>query len=182
MTREQLEKHLGRLMVLRGVPAGTDSHWEALQDMPEDVFAAAVGYALKSREWFPVPAELRMDADQVRRDVRPMAPEEPRDVPLEQPFTVTVPHVGTVVAIAREWRYYCDICSDGAWDSRWCGARTPATKPWQGDGDCGRHATHEPHEFVSRCACRDTNPALVRKRENQRAYAEKPAEKRYGRG
>ena len=163
-----------RLSVLRGVPEGIDVYAEALGDIPADVFEAAVGHALKTRAWFPTPAELRLDADVVARQVRPVEPAEDRSTPLAAPFTITVPEVGTVVSITREWKYYCETCADSGWASRWCGDAHHRATAWQQQLHCGRSEGHLPHEWIERCPCYQTNPALVRRREAQRQYAAKP--------
>lgn len=174
MTRAWFDGQMARLTALKGSAADIDSHWEALSDLPGDVFAAAVGHALRTREWFPVPAELRADADHVAVRVRVAVPDEARDVPLEQPFTITVPAAGKVVSVTREWKYYDERCNDTGWASWWCGERPAGRQPWMLDGRCERRGEHGGHEWVGRCMCWDSNPALVRKREAQRKYAEEP--------
>ena len=177
MTREFFDRQMTRLAVLRFPPADIESHWDALQDIPADVFTAAVSHALKTRRDFPVPAELRADADYVAWSVRPAleADAATRETTLEQPFTVTIPEVGTVVSITREWLYYDDHCSDTGWVSCWCGASDePNRKSWFEVSRCSKRSEHPPHEWVQRCACWETNPALVRKREAQRKYAVSP--------
>ena len=181
MTRHWFDQQMARLSGLRFAPAETDTHWEALQDVPGSVLEVAVGRAAKTRSEFPTPVELRQDADQVAHFARPVEPAEDRSTPLEQPFTITVPEVGKVVSITREWSYYCETCSDAGWESMWCGypavtlkngeIRTLA-KPWQAQRICDRRGPHMPHEWVQKCACSDTNPALVRKRDAMQKFAE----------
>lgn len=60
----------------------------------------------------------------------------------------------------QEWRDYCDRCRDTGWWSLQC----PAVS-------CGRDFDHAPHEFVQRCACWDSNPALLRTRQRQAQQA-----------
>lgn len=167
--REQMT----RLMGLKFAPADLTTHWEALSDIPEPVLAAAVSRAQRSRVDFPTPIELRQDADAVKHHAQPVAPEEDRGVALERPFTIDVPEAGRVFSVSREWRYYCDTCSDAGWSSSWCGDRTMA-KPWHSSQHCGRRMEHMPHEWAHKCVCYDTNPALVRKRQAAATYAEKP--------
>lgn len=175
---------MDRLAGLRFRPADLTTHWEALRDLPDAVLEAAVTRAQRSRVEFPTPVELRQDADAVAHHARPVEPPEDRSTPLAQPFSITVPEAGTVVSITREWRYYCEDCSDGGWVSRWCGdpvvtlkdgeTRTLA-KPWQEQRVCDRRGEHFPHEWVERCPCFDTNPELVRKRKLAQKFAEKAA-------
>lgn len=174
MTREFFDDQMARLAVLRFPPADMDAHYGALRDIPADVLDAAVSHALKTRRDFPVPAELRADADHVAPSVRPVIAddEEPRDVPLAQPFTITVPEVGTLISVTREWKYYDERCSDIGWASWWCGEGS--RYPWMPKAKCGRRGEHDPHEWVDHCACYETNPALVRKREAQRKYSDNP--------
>lgn len=174
---------MSRLLGLKFAPADLTTHWEALSDVPVSVLEAAVTRAQKTRVDFPTPVELRTDADAVAHMVRASAPAEDRATALPEPFTIQVPQAGTVVSVTREWRYYCEQCSDSGWYSLWCGARAVAiseqatreiAKPWQESRPCDRRGEHGAHEWVSRCACYDTNPALVRKREAAQKYAEKP--------
>ena len=174
MTFAAFEHQMGRLSGLRFRPAELQTHWEALKDIPDAVLEAAVTRAQRSRVEFPTPVELRQDADQVAFHAAPLEPAEDRSVPLTEPFTITVPEVGTVVSVTREWRYYCETCSDGGWESIWCGEITNGRKPWQALRHCDRSGAHAHHEWVRKCACYDTNQALVRKREAAQKYAEKP--------
>lgn len=174
MTRTLFDAQMGRLSGLRFVPADTETHWEALRQLPDVVLEAAVTRAQRTRVEFPTPVELRQDADQVAHHAQPVEPAEDRSKPLAQPFTITVPEVGTVVSVTREWRYYCDTCSDGGWDTVWCGEPGPTTKPWHQRVTCERRNVHSPHEWARRCVCYDTNPALVRRRAAAQKYAEKP--------
>ena len=48
-----------RLSGLKFAPAEYDTHWEALQDMPNDAFETAVSVAQQVCEDFPSPAKLR---------------------------------------------------------------------------------------------------------------------------
>lgn len=180
MTLDFFTAQMDRLSGLKFKPLNLVTHWEALQDVPDDVLEAAVTRAQKARDDFPTPLELRTDADAVAHYVAVLEPPEDRAVALEVPFTVTVPEVGTVVSIQREWKYYCEGCSDSGWESVWCGERTvpmkdapprEIAKPWQVSIRCERRSEHGAHEWVRRCACWETNPALVRKRAAIQKYA-----------
>lgn len=184
MTPDFFERQIERLKPLgEASDEFKDTYWGALRDIPPDVFEAAVTHALKTRVWFPKPAELRRDADHVAVTVRPVPAVEQRATELAQPFTITIPQIGSVVSVQREWKYYCDKCHDGGWESVWCGSRAVVlredtlfelAKPWQESMRCDRRNEHGTHEWVRRCSCWETNPALVRKRESQRKYAETP--------
>lgn len=171
MTLEFFTAQMDRLRGLRFRPDDLTTHWEALHTLPEAVVEAAVGWAARTRTDFPAPIELREDAD------RAMPPRvdgelEDRAVPLAQPHTITVPQTGTIVSITREWVYYCAHCSDTGWRAWWCGPRsTPDRVPWIADAWCERRRAHGAHEWSARCACAESNPALVRKRAAQERYA-----------
>ena len=168
MTETFFNEQMSRLIGLRFVPGDMTTHWEALHDLPEEVLATAVGLAGRTRVDFPTPYQLRQDADLGRTAT--VAPEPDRTVPLDEPFTVTIPHTQSTVRITREWTYCCDDCSDGGWRSLWCG--DPAQKkPWHLDRACDIPRSHPPHEWVEPCACYATNPALLRKRAAQQQYA-----------
>ena len=168
-----------RLMGLRFAPADLQTHWEALSDVPGGILAEAVSRAQKTRAEFPSPVELRQDCDAVAHLARPVVEDEDRGVALAKPFTITVPGVGTVVSITREWNYYCDHCEDTGMRSMWCGEFVEhVTKPWQMRMACERTKEHMPHEFVARCGCWDTNTALIRKRERMQKFADASQQKK----
>src|SRR5688572_12829409 len=108
MTREFMDVQLGRLVILRGMPGDTDGYFSALSDLPDDVFASGIDQALKTRTWFPVPAELRVDCDVVRSRTRP--PEnEPQYRELKTPRvfewqSTFDPSVKLRIPITRDWR------------------------------------------------------------------------------
>ena len=169
-----LRTQLQRLTVLPFAPEDIQEHLKALADMPEPVLRAAVDHALKTRARFPVPAELRADADRVAPVVPALdVPWPSQEQPVPQPFQIVVPHVGTVISVTRAWGYHCDRCRDIGWASWWCGAERPM--PWMDLARCGRREGHGDHEWVQHCACYDSNPALLRRRASQRKYAEKSA-------
>jgi hypothetical protein len=165
-------EQMARLMGLKFAPADMLTHWEALQDIPDDILGAAVSRAQKTRVEFPTPAELREDCDAVAHTVRPPAPEPDRGSDLEQPVTLGMLPDGRPVTAQRLWVYYHPECGDTGSESLWCGAPGPHTKPWQTVQDCGRRRPHDGHEWVRPCACAESNPALIRKRENQQKFAD----------
>src|SRR3990167_774167 len=176
--RAAFDAQLKRLLGLRFVPASLDTHWEALQDVPLVVLSAAVSRAQKIRSDFPTPHELRQDADQVAHLAQVRAPAEDRAVPLDAAVEIPFPEAAAVLRIRETWNYYCETCSDSGWASVWCGPFTAQRKPWQEPRVCDRRGEHGSHEWVRRCPCWETNPALVRKRDAQRKYAEQKARDR----
>lgn len=171
--RQRFDAQMRRLIGLKFVPASLDTHWEALQDVPLAVLTAAVTRAQKTRAEFPTPVELREDADQVAHLVSATSEEEPRGVRLAEPVTMAVPQAAAVLVMQQSWEYYDSVCSDTGWRVFWCGPFELSRKPWQEPRLCERRREHGAHEWVDRCACFDTNPALIRRRESQRKYAEK---------
>lgn len=168
MTREFMDAQLGRLVSLRGMPGDTDEYFGVLVDIPDDVFSAAVSQALRSRTWFPVPAELRADCDAVKAHVRPIVADEPLHRDLETAVTVEIrnplPGGKSIwVKVVREWSHDCETCGDTGWSIRQC----PETH-------CGRRFNHSPHTFAERCACIEWNPTIRRRKEAQVKYHTKP--------
>jgi len=165
-----------RLSGLKFTPGDFDTHWEALQDIPEAVLEAAVTRAQRTRVEFPTPVELRQDADLVAHLVRPPVVEDEaaRTTPLAEPFEIQYPQAAAVIPVRDRWRYDCEVCSDSGWQSVWCGPFTAQRKPWQEPRTCDRRGEHGSHEWVRTCACVATNPTLIRKREAARKYAERP--------
>jgi hypothetical protein len=96
--------------------------------------------------------------------------DEDRSIPLVKPVTIEAPHLTKPLTITREWTYYCERCSDTGWASFWCGDMTHK-KPWQGIGKCQRSEEHSAHEYVAHCACWDSNPAVLKKRERNSQQA-----------
>lgn len=177
MIRADFDRQMTRLLGLRFAPVDLVTHWEGLRDLPAEALERAVSRAQTTRIDFPTPAELRQDADLSR--VRETEPSEDRAMVLELPFEVVVPGAGTVVSVTREWRYYDERCADTGWASWWCGEASHVRRaPWSEAQPCERRGDHEAHEWVGQCACWASNPALVRKREAQRAYAEAPVDNR----
>ena len=168
MTETFFNQQMSRLIGLRFVPGDMTTHWEALQDLPEDVLSRAVAHAGRTRVDFPTPYQLRQDADM--SGTATFVSESDRSVVLDQPFSLGIPQTQSSVRITREWTYYCEHCSDGGWRSWWCG--DPAQqKPWIGKQTCNTSREHANHEWVEHCVCYTSNPALVRKRTAQQQYA-----------
>ena len=177
MTPVFFQQQMARLGGLRFRPADLVTHWEGLRELPDAALEAAISRAIKTRVEFPTPYELRQDADQVAGQVRRVEVEtEERAIPLPAPHVIPFPQAGKTIRVEAEWKYYCGACSDSGWESVWCGDITnPARHPWQDPRTCERRGAHGDHEWVRPCRCWESNPALIRKRENQRKYAEKGA-------
>ena len=159
-----------RMSGLRYVPADMCTHWEGLQDLPEAALEAAVTRAIRTRVDFPVPRELREDADASAYGGADTAQDD-RSEAIE-PLGIPVPQAGVVLPVTRLWRYFCEECSDMGWRSWWCGAAGPTRKPWHEDRDCGRRRPHEPHEWVENCPCVETNPDIVRRKAREKKFTE----------
>src|SRR5262245_11395510 len=87
------QAQLRRLLVLRNAPDSISEWLVALADIPDDVLARAVGHALRTRVYFPMPAELRADADAAA--LAPVvAPDADRSRALPQPVDVALPIEG----------------------------------------------------------------------------------------
>lgn len=175
MTRHVFDVQIGRLIVLKGWPDDVEEYWAALSDVPPDVFSAAVDHALKTRTWFPVPAELRADCDAVKARVRPQESVYPDAEDLPEPRVMEIPNpLGGPplrVTLTREWKHDCWGCFDTGWASRWCGPAEQA-RPWQTSTHCGRRREHAAHEFVERCACLEWNPTIRRRKEAGAKYSQ----------
>ena len=179
VTRDAFDVQLGRLIVLRGWPDSADEHFKALRDIPEPVFTAAVDLALRTRAWFPVPAELRADADIVARSLAtPMEPEPepPAGEAMERFIANPFGGDGITVTVHREWRHDCDRCADTGRASRWCGDRTaPQRKPWYEIRTCDHRGEHGAHEWVETCVCVEWNPTIKRRNASQQqSYSKAP--------
>jgi hypothetical protein len=166
MTQAVFESQMDRLAGLKFPPANLVTHWEALSALPAELLDAAIERAQRECNEFPSPSELLSFADQIRRSA-PIPQEPDRGVELIAPVVIgVIPQTGTVIKAKREWRYYCEDCSDSGWRSIWCGDQTYA-KPWQERGVCGRHGDHGAHEFVVPCPCASSNPDIRRRKERQ---------------
>ncbi len=165
MTRLEFDDEMGRLGLLRNPPAELETFWDLFQSVPAPELRAGISHAVRTRTFFPVPAELFEDCDTARpqrtwTDTERMPSGPQRTERIENPFG----GAPLVVTVHREWAYYCQRCSDSGWVSQWCGG--PAPKPWQFTTTCARPRKHDPHEWVERCACVPTNPAIQRRRDS----------------
>lgn len=170
MTRQHFDIQLGRLIVLRNWPDDVTEWWNALREIDPAVFEAACAQALKTRTFFPMPAELRSDCDAVKSHVRRDDPEsgplfsdleEARTVEICNPFDSENP---IRLKVVRVWRHDCETCGDTGWSSRQCP-----------EASCGRRFEHDPHEFVEPCVCLEWNPTIRRRKEAAVKYHQKPA-------
>ncbi len=176
VTRADFDLSIARLSLLRGAPDDADGHFSALSDIPADVFDRAVTHAVRTRTFFPVPAELRVDADSV--SARPMPEPKPQYVRpataekrfIRNPFT----KVDHVVYVDRELEYDCENCNDTGVESFFCGKLGERRNDWVERRTCDRRHPHASHEWMARCGCWEFNPTLKRRREAQRVkYSEK---------
>lgn len=177
MTLNAFEAQMDRLAGLKFPPSNLLTHWEALKDLPMDVLEAAVTLAQRTRVDFPTPVELRRDADQAmpqRLDVAVLD----RTEELPEPVDLgTLPTGKTLPPATRIWHYYCEICNDSGRQSFWCGAGR--RQPWLVIQECGAFnckkikAGHPEygHEWVQACPCAGSNPAVLRRREQDAKYA-----------
>ncbi len=171
LTRKTFADGMTLMNGLKYAPTNWGGHWAVFEGrVPLEVFRKGIQRALMTRTDFPSPAELLQDCDAVKHLAQPARQEEDRGTDLAEPKVYEVPH-HKPISVTREWKYYCERCSDGGWASWWCGNTAPARSPWSAPSDCGKRADHSPHEWVGKCACYDSNPALIRKRENQGKFA-----------
>ena len=171
--RDQMRRLLG----LKFGPADMTTHWEALQDVPIDVLAEAVSRAQKTRSEFPSPAELRQDCDAVAHLVRHVEDED-RGEDLPAPVGLGTLPDGTPIVARRLWRFYHEDCTDSGMESCWCGERGPYTPPWLTSMACERRKEHLPHEWVRKCTCWESNPALIASRERMQKYAAQKSDRK----
>lgn len=181
MTPGVFQSQIERLRPLRFCPADFSAHWEALQDIPDELFTAAVSHAQRTRVEFPTPAELRADTDAVaRRNARPQAVHPTsRLVPIEgtKPVTIQNPFGGApiTVQIAHEPDYDCTECDDTGMVKYWCGESQSTRWPWLYRRHCGRSQTHGDHDWAGPCPCVSTNPTIQRRKAAQASrYAQAP--------
>jgi len=168
MTVQAFKAHMSRLDGLKFAPATMDTHWEALSDLTPEELDAAIGRAVRECEDYPAPKMLRAFVDAYRRDL-PVPPEDlSRETPAE-PRTIVTPY-GDQHTFNREWKYFCEDCSDTGRRSYWCGDAKSTRMPWLTVARCHtinceklRRGGYE-HEWVDRCPCADTNPDVLRKK------------------
>ncbi len=167
MTRDEFNRAMMPLSVLRGKPDDMDPFWEVFQHADAESFRRGCRHALKTRTFFPVPAELfadcEMTAPRLAWETAPAPPSSDaiRTEHLANPFGGK----GITITVQRDWKYYCEDCSDSGQRALWCGESGPTRKPWHGGAFCGRTHDHAGHEWVNRCACWAGNPSLIRSRE-----------------
>jgi hypothetical protein len=157
-----------RLMGLKFAPTELTTHWEALRDLTPVELDVAVARAAKECLEFPAPRMLRMFVEEWR--VRQPIPDEDlsREVPVD-PRTITTPD-GHHYTFTREWKYFCDECSDTGRRSYWCGDGPAERMPWLSVARC--HAVNceklrrggYGHEWVNDCPCAATNPDVLRRK------------------
>lgn len=170
MTRQHFDLHVNRLAVLRNIPDAIDEWWIACQSVDPAVFEAACAHALKSRTFFPVPAELLADCDAVKALAKPIRPEAPQytERDLEHAPTVEIKNpfggASIFVKLVRDWHHDCDVCMDTGWAFRECP-----------ESHCGRRKEHGAHAFVERCQCIEWNPTIRRRKEAGLKYAAEKA-------
>jgi hypothetical protein len=169
MTRKTFDAHLKRLAVLPFPPPTTDTHWDTMQNVPEDVLSAAVTEAAAMFDAFPTPRQLLACVAAVRRRMAQGGLTPDQSTPLPDTIYFDVPNYGRL-PIKREWKYHCEDCSDSGWRTYNCGAVT-RPKPDTIGVACERTIDHAPHEWVGRCACAESNPEVIRKRERMAAMA-----------
>ena len=69
----------------------------------------------------------------------------------------------------RWWPVYCDECRDAGWAENQC----------DGTQQCGMPScavTNYAHHYVKKCDCWETNPVLIRARDQAKRYAVAPAQ------
>lgn len=169
MTRQHFDIQLGRLIVLRNWPDDVSEWWTACRTVDPAVFEAACDHALKSRTFFPLPAELLVDCDVVKHHVKPAESPYPNIEELATPKVLEIPNPfdgcrPLRITLTREWKHDCDQCADTGWASRQC----PEIR-------CGRRKEHSAHEFVEPCVCLDWNPTIRRRKEAAMKYAAEKA-------
>jgi hypothetical protein len=175
VTRESCVTAINKLRVLRGGPDSLDKlevYIEAFQHASAEDFERGCQRAVKTRTFFPTPAELFADCET-------SAPRETWVAdPLIKDVDAQIVHIpnpfggkGLTLRVSKVWDYHCDDCDDIGQVSFWCGDAGPTKKPWQLVVPCGKRQEHTPHEYVTRCSCWERNPALIRKRAAQAQHA-----------
>jgi len=161
----EFRAQMKRLIGLRFFPADLTTHWEVLRDCPHDLLVRAVTKAQTACTDFPTPQELL----HLARSGEVVTPEADRSRSV-MPFVITHPSLPVRIPVTREWEYYCDECHDAGRRSYWCGPDSPARRPWIEQRHCERadaswkaHNGMCGHEWVQRCECADTNPAVLRR-------------------
>ena len=181
MTSAVFASQMERLRPLRFGPSDFGSHWEALRDIPDELFTAAVSHALRTRAEFPAPAELRADTDVVarrngnRQAVHPTS----RAVPIEGgiPVEIKSPFGGPSITlhVTETIRHDCDDCDDTGKVLFWCGDDASARWPWMYRRRCERRNPHGDHDWAAECPCVPTNATIqLRKAAQQQRFSQEP--------
>jgi hypothetical protein len=172
------------LSSLRGMPdeMGLGGYFAALSDIPDDIMRRAIGHALRTRSFFPTPAEIRLDCDAVSQRERAQASTAETyyfEREAERPgYTAEIrnpfggPHV--TVKVVDGWRDECDECRDTGQAMAWCGAEPSIRAPWLPVQRCSRRAPHYEHEWAYACPCVPTNRTIQRKKDAMQRYAKEP--------
>lgn len=172
MTLAFFKDEMARMNGLRFVPSSLDTHWEGLSELPDDVLHRAVGRAVRTRDEFPTPRQLREDADAVGAPIRP---EEDRSVPLPEPVDLGALPTGYRIRATHDWTYTCDDCNDSGVRSFWCGREPSERYPWMSVAECALpncRKTKYAHEWATACHCAEYNPVVKARKERNAHYAE----------
>lgn len=178
MLREWFDEQMHRMSDLKSAPSRMDAHYEALQDIPTDVLMQGITHALKTRPWFPTPAELRADCDAAMRRVPAPVGSRRKFVDVANARTVEIlnPFGGPPITLylTRDWHHDCTNCEDYGYAARWCGETGHSRYPWMELGRCQRPDEHASHEWVEPCHCIETNPTIQRRKAAQVRYSHAP--------
>lgn len=172
MSRIEVLEAMKPLRVLRGGPSTAedlDVYVEQFQHADLETFQRGCARALKTRSFFPTPAELFSDCEHMApretwKAERPTGPT--KLVYLPNPFGGE----GIRIRVSEDSGHKCDECSDTGWSSAWCGER-PNRQTWLRTVACGREDAHLSHEWVCPCGCWHTNPRLIAKRARTAQHA-----------
>lgn len=169
MTQVAFEHSMRRLTGLKFAPVVMTTHYEALRDLTDVELDAAITRAARECDEFPSPKMLRMFVDEYRGQLPVPDEDLTREKPAE-PRTITTPY-GETYTFNREWRYYCEECSDTGRRSYMCGDGPSSRYPWLTVVRCQtphcektRRGMVYEHEWVTACPCAATNPAVLRKK------------------
>lgn len=177
MTQLAFERSMSRLTGLKFAPANLSTHFEALSDLTDTELDAAIGRAARECDEFPSPKMLRAFVDEHRARVEVPEEDPGRASVLDESRTIALPD-GTTLSVPREWRYYCEVCSDTGVKSFWCGDKPSARFPWLSVMRCQRRKEHLDHEWVESCPCAETNPDVQRKKARAQQVTRKQANER----
>lgn len=142
-------------------------YWEGLRDIPQQILHAGAKRCIQACDHFPSVAEWRRACDEANRELLFAEP-----LPPERQLT------GNVADSQPEWDdhsphyYHCDACRDTGFEPHICRAGQRCGCAVR---SCRDRDDHYEHRYVRKCECRETNPALMRLREEN-------ARKRAGEG